>query len=87
MFKFEFINRRKVVRTFTDVEEAAKMKDRLIKVYNAFDFETDDCLRTFWNDVEKVAEAVIDPFMPLTIKIYQNDKLVTKIPVWKNTVK
>ena len=86
MFKFEFVNNRKVVRTFTDVEEVAELKNKLIEVYNAFDSEAKDCLKTFWNDVEKVADAIIDPFMPLTIKVYQNDKLVTKIPVWKNTV-
>jgi hypothetical protein len=87
MLRLDFVNNRKVVRSFDSVEEAAELKNKLITVYNAFDYETEDCLKTFWKDVERVAEAVIDPFMPLTINVYANYKLVKKVPVWKNTVK
>ena len=87
MLKLEFVNNRKVVRSFTDVAEAAELKNKLVEVYNAFDSEAKDCLKTFWNDVEKVANAVIDPFMPLTLNVYNKNVLVRKYPIWKNTVK
>jgi hypothetical protein len=87
MLRLDFVNNRKVVRSFTEVAEAADLKYKLIEVYNAFDYEADDCLKKFWKDVENVAEAVIDPFMPLTLNVYNKNVLVRKYPIWKNTVK
>ena len=79
--KIEFISNRKVVKTMTDIDQALELAKNLQKAR----VKDQTSLETIWTEVGKHLE--VDPFIPLTIRIKNNNnKIVGRKQVWGNTL-
>ena len=88
----EFVSERKVVKTLDNIEDTQTLLVDLAKVYNAWQLSEWDP-SVLWNNVADVMEISViskvrvDPFLRLTMRVKQDNKIVYKKVVWKNTVK
>ena len=88
----EFVSERKVVKTLDNIEDTKTLLVDLAKVYNAWQLSEWDP-SVLWNNVADVMEISViskvrvDPFLRLTMRVKQDNKIVYKKVVWKNTVK
>jgi 5'(3')-deoxyribonucleotidase len=82
--KVEFVSERKVIRTLSSIPEAQKVMETLIRVYNKWQV-SDDEPEVLWENVARYLP--VDPFLPLSMRIKSDNKIVYKKVIWKNTVK
>jgi|TARA_R110002050_G_scaffold293888_1_gene451041 hypothetical protein len=80
MKTIEFISERKVVKTMHRFDEAIKL------VHNLRNARTKDqsTLEAIWKNVAKFLE--VDPFLKLSIRVKENNKIVAKSTVWNSTL-
>ena len=80
MKTIEFISEGKVVKTMHRFDEAIKL------VHNLRNARTKDqsTLKVIWQNVAEFLE--VDPFLKLTIRVKENNKIVGKNIVWNSTL-
>jgi len=81
MEKIEFISERKVVKTMHNIDKAIEF----VKQLRSARMKDANSLREIWDNVGKLLE--VDPFLQLSIRVKNNNKIVAKNIVWKSSLK
>jgi len=88
----EFVSERKVVKTLDNIEDTKALLVNLANVYNTWQL-SDWAPSVLWNNVADameisvISKVRVDPFLRLSMRVKQDNKVVYKKVVWKNTVK
>ena len=80
IMKVEFISERKIVKTMSDVAKAVSFAKELQKSR----VKDQTSMETIWKEVGKLLQ--VDPFLPLSIRVVDKNKIVGKQQIWGNTL-
>ena len=80
MEKIEFISERKVVKTMHNIDKAIEFVNQL----RCARVKSQNSLREIWDNVGELLE--VDPFLQLSIRVKNNNKIVAKNIVWKSSL-
>jgi|TARA_R110000868_G_scaffold169335_1_gene404336 hypothetical protein len=81
MEKIEFISERKVVKTMHNIDKAIEFVNQLRNAR----VKNQSSIKEIWNNVGELLE--VDPFLQLSIRVKNNNKIVAKNIVWKSSLK
>lgn len=81
MDKIEFISERKVVKTMHNINKAVEFAKQLRSARG----KDANSLREIWDNVGELLE--VDPFLQLSIRVKNNNKIVAKNIVWKSSLR
>tara|TARA_R110001583_G_scaffold41335_2_gene131610 strand:+ start:16685 stop:16930 length:246 start_codon:yes stop_codon:yes gene_type:complete len=81
MSKIEFISERKVVKTMHNIDKAVEFAKQLRSARG----KDANSLREIWDNVGELLE--VDPFLQLSIRVKNDNKIVAKNIVWKSSLR
>tara|TARA_R100000963_G_C4566582_1_gene53187 strand:+ start:335 stop:580 length:246 start_codon:yes stop_codon:yes gene_type:complete len=78
--KIEFVSERKIIKTMYDINKAINFVKELRKAR----VKSQNSIKEIWNNVSQLLK--VDPFLTLSIRVKENNKIVAKNIVWRNSL-